>query len=62
MEEQFPREDNNIIRAKVFATCQGFFCNLNASTKIYNRFIDIIAYPSLYKHYAIVSGIISFIF
>ena len=25
MEEQFPREDNNIIRAKVFATCQGFF-------------------------------------
>jgi hypothetical protein len=25
MEEQFPREDNNIINAKVFATCQGFF-------------------------------------
>jgi hypothetical protein len=31
-------------------------------TKMYNRFIDITTYPSLYKHYAIVSGIISFIF
>jgi hypothetical protein len=31
-----------------------FNCNFNASTKIYNRFIDIISYPSLYKRYAIV--------